>query len=258
ALLFTAGLWCVYQYVTLPDAGTLLDHNPEDTALMRARDEATRSEGKRPRHRQYWVPLAAIAPHAVDAVIASEDRSFYIHHGIDYDELKKVLDKAWEKRSLGRGASTITQQLAKNLWLSGDRSLVRKAKELILSRRLEEALPKKRILTLYLNVVEWGDGVYGIEAAAREHFGISASGLSVAEGAILAAMLPSPLRWTPERHSRALRKRALWIMDRLQESGKVSEENAQLARGEIERMMSKAPATPELAEDREPPSDDEP
>src|SRR5262249_18889163 len=209
------------------------------TALMRARDEATRSEGKRPRHRQYWVPLGAIAPHAVDAVIASEDGSFYIHHGIDYDELKKVLDKAWEKRSLGRGASTITQQLAKNLWLSGDRSLVRKAKELILARRLEDALPKKRILTLYLNVVEWGDGVYGIEAAAREHFGISASGLSVAQGAILAAMLPAPRRWTPASRSRALRKRALWIVAHLEKAGRISAEEGSAAGSENRRMLAK-------------------
>jgi len=257
-LLLALGVWCTYEYATLPDARELTNRNPETTALIRAREQFALSQGKNPRRRQYWVSLGSIDSRAVDAVIASEDAGFYQHHGIDFDELNKVLGQAWDKGSFGRGASTITQQLAKNLWLSADRTLLRKAKELILARRLEDALPKKRILTLYLNVVEWGDGVYGIEAASREHFGVSASELSVAEGAILAAMLPSPLRWTPERQSRALRKRALWIMDRLQESGKVSEENAQLARGEIERMMSKAPATPELAEDREPPSDDEP
>jgi monofunctional biosynthetic peptidoglycan transglycosylase len=239
AVLLSLGLWCLYEYATLPDARALIDHNPENTALIRARDEAMQSQGKKPRHRQYWIPLGAIAPRAIDAVIASEDASFFLHHGIDFDELKNVLDQAWNKQSLGRGASTITQQLAKNLWLSSDRSLLRKAKELILARRLEQALPKKRILALYLNVVEWGDGVYGIEAGSREHFGVSASQLSVSQGAILAAMLPAPRRWTPESHSPALRKRALWIVDRLEGWGKISAEDGDSARGEIERLLDK-------------------
>ncbi len=239
ALLLSLGLWCLSEYATLPDARDLLDHNPGTTALIQARDEAAQSQGKKPRRRQYWIPLGAIAPRAIDAVIASEDASFFLHHGIDLDELKNALDLAWKKQSLGRGASTITQQLAKNLWLSGDRSLLRKARELILARRLEQALPKKRILALYLNVAEWGDGVYGIEAGSREHFGVSASQLSVSQGAILAAMLPAPRRWTPESHSRALRKRALWIVDRLEVAGKISAEEGDRARGEIEQLVGK-------------------
>jgi monofunctional glycosyltransferase len=163
--------------------------------------------------------------------------------------MKKAMDQAWEKGSLGRGASTITQQLAKNLWLSGDRSLLRKGKEMILARHLEGTLPKKRILELYLNVVEWGDGVYGIEAGSREHFGVSASQLSVGQGAVLAAMLPSPRRWTPERHSRALRKRALWIVDRLEEARKISADEADLARSDIEQLLAKDRTTPETAEE---------
>ncbi len=154
ALLLSLGLWCLSEYATLPDARDLLDHNPGTTALIQARDEAAQSQGKKPRRRQYWIPLGAIAPRAIDAVIASEDASFFLHHGIDLDELKNALDLAWKKQSLGRGASTITQQLAKNLWLSGDRSLLRKARELILALRLEQALPKKRILALYVNVAE--------------------------------------------------------------------------------------------------------
>lgn len=247
ALLVALGLWCFYEYATLPDARPLTDRNPETTALIQARDAAARSQGKQSRHRQYWVALTSIAPRAVDSVIASEDASFFLHHGIDSGELSKVLEKAWRKGSLGRGASTITQQLAKNLWLSSDRSLLRKAKELILARRLEDALPKKRILALYLNVAEWGDGVYGIEAGSREHFGISASELSVGQGAILAAMLPAPRRWTPERRSPALRKRALWIIDRLQEAGKISPGEGETARSQIERLLAKDPLTPEVA-----------
>ncbi len=251
ALLISPVLWCFYEYVTLPDARSLIDRNPETTALIQARDAAARSEGSVARHRQYWVPLTSIAPRAVDSVIASEDAGFFLHHGIDFGELSKVLEQSWHKGSLGRGASTITQQLAKNLWLSNDRSLLRKAKEFILARRLEDALPKKRILALYLNVAEWGDGVYGIEAGSREHLGISASQLSVGQGAILAAMLPAPRRWTPERRSGALRKRALWIVDRLQEAGKISAGEGETARSEIQRLLVKDPLTPESAPEGE-------
>jgi monofunctional glycosyltransferase len=248
-LLLSLGVLGFYEYATLPDPRGLIDQNPETTALIRTRDQAAQSQGKKPRRRQYWVSLGSVAPRAVDAVIASEDASFFIHHGVDFDEMKKAMDQAWEKGSLGRGASTITQQLAKNLWLSGDRSLLRKGKELILARHLEGTLPKKRILELYLNVVEWGDGVYGIEAGSREHFGISASQLSVGQGAVLAAMLPSPRRWTPERHSRALRKRALWIVDRLEEARKISADEADLARSDIEQLLAKDRTIPEAAEE---------
>jgi monofunctional biosynthetic peptidoglycan transglycosylase len=256
-LLLSLGVWGFYEYATLPDPRGLIEQNPETTALIRMRDEAAQSQGKKPRHRQHWVSLGSVSPRAVDSVIASEDASFFMHHGIDFDELKNALDQAWEKGSLGRGASTITQQLAKNLWLSGDRSLLRKVKELILARHLENALPKKRILELYLNVVEWGDGVYGIEASSREHFGVSASQLSVGQGAVLAAMLPSPRRWTPERHSRALRKRALWIVDRLEMAKKISADEADLARGDIERLLAQDRTTAEPAEEPDQASEDE-
>jgi len=193
----------------------------------------------------------------VDSVIASEDAGFFLHHGIDFGELSKVLEQAWQKGSLGRGASTITQQLAKNLWLSSDRSVLRKAKEFILARRLEDVLPKKRILELYVNVAEWGDGVYGIEAGSREHFGVSASELSVGQGAILAAMLPAPRLWTPERRSRTLRKRALWIVDHLQGAGRISPEEGEAARSEIERLLAKDPLSPEPTPESEEPSEEE-
>src|SRR5262249_50688536 len=135
---------------------------------------------------------------------------------VDYVELRKAVEDAAQEGHLGRGASTISQQLAKNLWLSGDRSLVRKAKELVLAQRLEEALTKKRILTLYLNVAEWGEGVYGIDAAAHEHFGVAAAELNPAQGAILAAMLPSPRRWIPARRPKVLLERSLRIIERLE------------------------------------------
>ncbi|MCP3139735.1 biosynthetic peptidoglycan transglycosylase [Pyxidicoccus xibeiensis] len=244
-LLVLAGLllaFAVYEYVTLPSAEPLEKENPKTTALIEWRAEQAREEGKKARRRQHWVGLNAVSKHAVAAVLISEDAGFYVHEGVDTSEVRKALEEAWERRRLGRGASTITQQLAKNLWLSTDRSLLRKAKELILAHRLEEALTKKRILTLYLNVAEWGQGVYGIEAGAREHFGVSASQLTVAQGAILAAMLPAPRKRSPSSGSRALWRRAHWIVDQLASVGRISAAQADEARGDIDRLLGRKPA----------------
>ncbi|MFP2931581.1 transglycosylase domain-containing protein [Pyxidicoccus sp. 3LG] len=244
-LLALAGLllaFTVYEYATLPSAEPLAKENPKTTALMEWRAEQARDEGKKVRRRQHWVALSAISKHAVDAVLISEDAGFYVHEGVDTAELRKALEEAWEKRSLGRGASTITQQLAKNLWLSTDRSLLRKVKELVLAHRLEEALTKKRILTLYLNVAEWGQGVYGIEAGAREHFGVSASQLTVAQGAILAAMLPAPRKRSPSSGSRALWRQAHRIVDRLAALSRISAAQADAARSDIDRLLGRKPA----------------
>lgn len=234
--------FCIHEYATLPDATSLAKENPKSTALMDRRAEEAREAGKKVRRRQSWVPLSSIPKHAVDAVLVSEDASFYVHEGLDTAELRKAMEDAWAKRQLGRGASTITQQLAKNLWLSTDRSLLRKAKELVLAHRLEEALTKKRILTLYLNVVEWGNGVYGLDAGAREHFDVPASRLTVAQGAILASMLPSPRKRSPSSGSRALWRHSHWIVDQLASLGRISGSEADTARTDIDRLLGRAPA----------------
>jgi monofunctional biosynthetic peptidoglycan transglycosylase len=226
-----------YEYLTLPEATPLLKQNPETTALIEQRAAEAKAEGRKPRRKQSWVGLSGVSKPAIDAVLISEDAGFYVHEGVDTAELEKALEEAWKKRQLGRGASTITQQLAKNLWLSTDRSLLRKAKELVLAHRLEEALPKNRILTLYLNVVEWGSGVYGIEAGAREHFGIPAARLTPAQGAILAAMLPAPRKRSPSSGSRALKRRAHWIIDQMQEVKRLSPEQSQAAHADIDRLL---------------------
>jgi monofunctional biosynthetic peptidoglycan transglycosylase len=244
-LLGLAGLllaFAVYEYVTLPDARPLEKENPKTTALIEQRAEEAREAGKKARRRQHWVPLSSISKHAVAAVLISEDAGFYVHEGVDTTEVRKALEDAWEKGRLGRGASTISQQLAKNLWLSTDRSLLRKAKELVLTRRLEDALTKKRILTLYLNVAEWGQGVYGIEAGAREHFGVSASQLTVAQGAILASMLPAPRKRSPSSGSRALWRRAHWIVDQLASVNRITPAQADEARADIDRLLGRKPA----------------
>jgi monofunctional biosynthetic peptidoglycan transglycosylase len=231
-------VWVTYEYVRLPEAEPLLKQNPKTTALMVQRAEEAREEGHKPRRVQSWVGLSGVSKYAIDAVLLSEDASFYLHEGVDTKELENALEDAVRKGKLGRGASTITQQLAKNLWLSTDRSLLRKAKELVLAHRLEESLPKNRILTLYLNVVEWGNGVYGIEAGAREHFGISASSLTPAQGALLAAMLPAPRKRSPTSGSKALKKRAHWIIEQMEAVKRLSAEQAKAAHAEVDDLLA--------------------
>jgi monofunctional glycosyltransferase len=239
-----------YEYARLPDAALLLKQNPKTTALMEQRAEEAREAGRKARRTQSWVGLSNVSKYAIDAVLLSEDASFYLHEGVDTKELENALEDAMRKGKLGRGASTITQQLAKNLWLSTDRSLLRKGKELILAHRLETSLPKNRILTLYLNVVEWGNGVYGIEAGAREHFGISASQLTPAQGALLAAMLPAPRKRSPASGSKALKKRAHWIIDQMEAVKRLGAEQARVAHAEIDQILSgKKPDGTEEEED---------
>jgi monofunctional biosynthetic peptidoglycan transglycosylase len=151
--------------------------------------------------RQQWEPLGRIAPDLQHAVVAAEDGRFFQHHGIDWKEVQKVVDKDVEDGRLGRGGSTITQQLVKNLFFTTSRSVLRKGVEFTLAPLAEWVLPKKRILELYLNVIEWGPGVYGAEAAARSWYGIPAARVNREQAARLAAVIPSPLRRKPARMS---------------------------------------------------------
>ncbi|MDC0710080.1 transglycosylase domain-containing protein [Stigmatella sp. ncwal1] len=244
--------FATFEYLTLPEAGPLVDQNPKTTALMEQRAAEAREAGRTPRRRQQWVALSGVSKPAIDAVLLSEDAGFYAHEGVDTVELKRALSEAWEDGELGRGASTLTQQLAKNLWLSTDRSLLRKLKELVLARRLEKTLSKNRILALYLNVVEWGNGVYGIEAGAREHFGISAARLSVAQGAVLAAMLPAPRKRALSSGSKALKRRAFWVVEQMETFKRISAGQAQAAREELTRLFDGTPASASPDEEAEP------
>ncbi|MBN8232172.1 monofunctional biosynthetic peptidoglycan transglycosylase [Corallococcus macrosporus] len=236
-------LWLGVEFARLPDVGSLRTQNPRTTALMDQRAEEALDAGKKPRARQAWVSLNAVAPHAVDAVLISEDARFYRHEGVDWTEVENAFEQSVREARLGRGASTLTQQLAKNLYLSTDRSLLRKGKELLIARQLETHLSKQRILALYLNVVEWGEGVYGIEAAAREHFGVPARSLTVAQGAMLAGMLPAPRRWLPAQRPESLRNRAGVIVGRLEREGRISAAQAREAQAELSRFFD-APSEP--------------
>lgn len=189
--------WLAFEWWRLPDPSILREKPPELTATMRTRAEEALRAGRNPRLQQLWVGLADISRPLQEAVILSEDARFWKHSGIDWVETRKAAAKAWEEKRLGRGASTITQQLAKNIYLSESRSPLRKAREWEIARRLERDLSKERILELYLNFAEWGEGVFGAEAAARHHFGKPAAAIEPHEAALLAALLPAPRRWDP-------------------------------------------------------------
>lgn len=175
---------------------------------MRA-DEA-RAASKPVRKSQRWIPYGRVSPMLTRAVLVAEDSAFWSHDGIDLDEIKAAVEDSIETGEPMRGASTITQQLAKNLYLSPSRNPMRKLTELFITRRLEVALTKRRILELYLNVIEWGDGIWGCEAAARAYFGVSASDLSASQAALMAGAIINPRRYSPAHpNGRLLRRQAI-------------------------------------------------
>jgi monofunctional biosynthetic peptidoglycan transglycosylase len=210
ALLVAGAAFRAWLFI-LPTAEEFKTKNPSTTALMQARAEEAVEEGRPVVRQQYWIPLSRMSRWLIDTVVNSEDARFFDHDGIDIVETEAALEKAVERGRLGRGASTITQQLAKNLWLGEDRTLSRKLREFILARRLE-ALGKERVLELYLNVAEWGDGIYGAEAASRYWFHKSAADIEPAEAALLAAMLPAPRKRSPQHPTRQLRRRAYRVL----------------------------------------------
>ena len=217
---------CFYVYYTLPDVSVLKQRNPRSTALIELRDEEYRQKSIRSPRRQIWVPYGAISEHLKKAVLINEDAAFFSHKGIDLEELKEAFKKDWETRSFNRGGSTITMQLAKNLYLNPSKNPLRKVKEIIIARQLEQALSKQRIFEIYLNIVEWGRNIYGAEAAAQNYFGKSAAALDPLEAATLAALIPSP-RSAKDRN--ILSRRNL-ILNRLASVGYISNEEFQRAR----------------------------
>jgi len=215
----------LFEWATWPDVARLAREMPKSTAFIerfRARQE---DAGKSDRVAWKPVPYARISPELKLAVLVAEDIDFFSHHGFAVAELKKAVAEAWEEGEMPRGASTLTQQLAKNLWLSPSRNPLRKVKEALLTRSLEKHLEKRRILELYLNVVEFAPGVYGAEAAAQRFFGKSAAGLSRHEAAALAGGLPKPSSWHPGSTSKVYLRRVERIAGRI--------ERAAWLRGEI-------------------------
>ena len=187
-------------------------HNPDSTAFMRARLERLREDKPDARIHYAWVRYSRISPHLKRAVIAAEDARFLQHDGFDWDGIRKAYEKNVREGEIVSGGSTITQQLAKNLLLSGDRTWWRKAQEAAITVMIELIMEKRRILELYLNVIEWGDAVFGAEAAARYHFGTTAAELGPEQAARLAAMIPSPRRYVPGRSTAYLERRTATIL----------------------------------------------
>ena len=202
-------------FATLPDVRPLKTGWPKTTAFMELRKEELRRSGAGDKLEWTPVALSSIAADLPRAVIAAEDSRFREHSGVDWDAMHEALRKDYEKGRLRVGGSTITQQLAKNLYLSPARTPWRKLRELAIARRLESTLGKDRILELYLNVIEFGRRTYGAEAAARRYFGKAASGLTREEAALLAAVIPSPRLYDPVRHRERAQRRARRILARM-------------------------------------------
>ena len=221
----------IYEGMMFVRVFLLRSHNPASTSLIDTRIVEAQAKGQQPRREQVWVPLEKISPNLQRAVLAGEDTNFLTHHGFDYEAIQKAFEQAQreaarEAKAEGenddwlpslpefkRGGSTISQQLAKNLYLSSQRSFLRKGQEAALTIMLERTLTKRRILEIYLNVIEWGDGIYGAEAAAQHYFHKPASALTVNEAAFLSAMIPNPRSvFNPQINPRRVARRQRIIL----------------------------------------------
>jgi len=227
------GVWLFYEILTFPSISKLRNENPTTSSMIEYRLSEARSEGREPRKFQIWTPIEQISPSLQRAVLAGEDSRFFEHDGFDWEAIEKAWDEAvklGEKEAkeegdydpegwippmpnFKRGASTVTQQLAKNLYLSEERNFLRKGREAVYTYFLERELSKKRLLEIYLNVIEWGDGIYGAEAASRNYFKKSASNLTREEAAFLSAMIPSPLNvFNPNKNRKRVIRRQRAIL----------------------------------------------
>jgi monofunctional biosynthetic peptidoglycan transglycosylase len=201
--------------LSVPDVESLITTNPKTTSLMIQRKSEAEEAGKKLRIRQRWVPFKQIPKLFKKTVRISEDANFYFHEGIDLEEIEESIKKNWETGEFARGASTITQQLAKNLYLTTDKSIWRKIKEYFITRELESTLSKNRIFHLYLNIIEYGRGIFGVEAASRYYFGKSVSDLNDEEIIRLTAVIPKPLSVRPDQDNKWILWRCRWITNKL-------------------------------------------
>lgn len=207
--------YAAFIFLTTPDVRHLRKENPRTSAFMELRAREARARGHEPRRVQRWIPYSRISSNLVRAVLVTEDAAFWTHDGLDYQQIRESMEVNLERGEFARGASTITQQLAKNLYLSPSKNPVRKLRELLIARRLEAELSKQRILEIYLNVIEWGDGIYGAEAASRTYFGKAAAQLSAPEGALLAAAIANPRVMNPGQPTARLRRRQQMVLRRM-------------------------------------------
>lgn len=204
-------LLAITFYSIFPDISRLKKENPGKTSFMKYREREWMEKGRKMKIKQIWVPLSGVSPYLVKAVLIAEDDKFWRHEGFDYEAIEKAIERDIKEKRFKLGGSTITQQLVKNLYLSPSKNPLRKIVEAAITWRMEKVLSKKRILELYLNVIEWGDGIFGVEAASRHYFGKHASELTPEEAARLAAVLPNPRRYNPAGDQRYVVNRSRLI-----------------------------------------------
>ena len=257
AAFLAAAVWLGISIATLPSVAGL--SSPRAGMVITVKDWKGRDRpfvvGPKNPH---WTPYGAVPPALKKAVVAAEDANFYVHEGIDYEAMKEAIRADLQKGKFVRGGSTITQQLAKNLFLTREKTITRKVKELVLARRLDDVLSKARILELYLNVVELGPMVYGVGHAARYYFGGPASSLTVRECAFLAAMLPGPKVYNPYRRMDRVMKRSDRILRRMVAARMITQEEYETALAEVpnlaglEKKVEKSLSQPVPGEDGSP------
>lgn len=209
-------------WASIPDPSALARENPRTTAFIELRRRQAAQQRRALPLQWQWRRLDQISPLLRAAVVHAEDARFYQHEGVDWTAIEKAVESNYQRGAMAIGGSTITQQLAKNLYLSPSRSVLRKVRELLITARLEQALDKQRILELYLNVAEWGDGVFGAEAAARHWYGRSASKLTAVQAARLAVALPNPFVRTPRRRAAPLQRKVAKLLALLRRDGLLS------------------------------------
>jgi monofunctional biosynthetic peptidoglycan transglycosylase len=214
-LLLIAGIVLAYQFWLLAQVWWWIDHNPSQSAFMEARLELMQEANPEAELRHKWVPYEKISINLKRAVMASEDARFLQHEGFDWEGIQTAWEKNLKKGKVVAGGSTISQQLAKNLFLSGKRTPWRKAEEALITVMMENMMSKRRIFEIYLNVIEWGDGVFGAEAAARHYYKTSAKNLGPAEAAKMAAMVPNPRFYDKHRSARGLLRKTAIIQRRM-------------------------------------------
>jgi monofunctional biosynthetic peptidoglycan transglycosylase len=234
--------------LVMPNLSKLRKENPKKTALMEYREREYKEKKKRYRMDQSWVPLSRISPYLIKAVLIAEDDKFWRHEGFDYEAIQRAIEKDLKAKKFKSGGSTITQQLARTLFLSPEKSLIRKISEAVITWRMEKILSKRRILELYLNVAEWGEGIFGVEAASRRYYGKSSSELIPEEAARLAAILPNPRRYSPVGDQRYVINRSNLIYSIMIQRGIVIPEYKEVTEGlesSSEEPVSQAPALKE-------------
>jgi monofunctional biosynthetic peptidoglycan transglycosylase len=219
-IILALGAVDIGRYFLYPDVNTLKETNPIPTAFMEFRKEQWADENRNIKMNHTWVKIGNISPNIIKAVLIAEDDGFYNHEGFDIKGMENAIERSIKKGTLA-GGSTISQQLSKNLYLSPSKNPIRKIKEAIITYRIEKTLSKRRILEIYLNIAEWGDGVFGIEAAARHHYGKSAKNLTALEASRLASVLPNPIIYDPNGNQKYVKNRANVIYKTMEKRGAI-------------------------------------